>query len=246
MVELRKFILGHREECTDSGDLTRLQLEIAIEANDLKMLEFIKFYAPKALADSYDFLKTCQTPEIFKFIVNWVNAKDPKSLDYFLSSPNKEIVSICLEKGCNIETSFCREGKQESLTPLIIALLHRRDAIARMLIEAGANMDARYVNGSTAIHFAAENGSEELLSLLFSKGVNINQPNDDGVTPLMFACMGVQGKPLNPTTIQLLLVNGADPFKKDHALKSALFYAQRREDPVVIELLEKAMNISTT
>jgi ankyrin repeat protein len=42
--------------------------------------------------------------------------------------------------------------------------------------------------GNTALHNAAEEGYEEVATLLFKKGAHTNTGNDYGATPLMRAC----------------------------------------------------------
>lgn len=39
-------------------------------------------------------------------------------------------------------------------------------------------------DGNTALHFAAENGAEDIVRLLVDKGADLNAVNDEGDTPL--------------------------------------------------------------
>lgn len=71
-------------------------------------------------------------------------------------------------------------------SPLHIAARHGRDAIARMLIHNGANIDQRNKNGFAPLHTAAA-GSLALVTLLWVKGADMEARDRNGYTPLMRA-----------------------------------------------------------
>jgi uncharacterized protein len=56
-------------------------------------------------------------------------------------------------------------------------------SLARLLLEAGAEVDARYDGGSIALHVAAMTGDEELIRLLLRSGADRTVRNDDGDRP---------------------------------------------------------------
>ena len=79
-----------------------------------------------------------------------------------------------------------------------------------LLREAGANLEARtggHPQGSTVVHYAADSGSPEILSLLIEAGVNVNVANDGGYTPLHWAARGDFSRALE--SVELLLKAGA-------------------------------------
>jgi ankyrin repeat protein len=73
--------------------------------------------------------------------------------------------------------------------PLAVAAHNRRLGVVRLLVERGANINARGRGGRgvTALRYAAELGHEEVVALLLSKGAQANTREDDGKTPLMLA-----------------------------------------------------------
>ena len=83
-----------------------------------------------------------------------------------------------------------------------------RVACFKLLRDAGANLEARTAGnpqGSTVLHYAANGGCFEILSLLIEAGVNVNVTNTSGYTPLHWAALGDEYIEL----VELLLKAGA-------------------------------------
>ena len=77
------------------------------------------------------------------------------------------------------------------LTPLSIASLKGSDQTVRVLLEAGANKEARSSPcHRTAIHFAAEGGHLAVVQELLEFGAEHDTKSFIGTTPLYFACQG--------------------------------------------------------
>ena len=49
-----------------------------------------------------------------------------------------------------------------------------QDAIIRLLLDAGASVNAADLDGWTPLHFASENGQEETVNLLLDRGADID------------------------------------------------------------------------
>jgi len=71
--------------------------------------------------------------------------------------------------------------------PLHSAVSSRQLEIARLLIEHGAEVNARQQGGVTALHGTAAHGQIELAKLLLSHGADVNAKMDDGSTALDLA-----------------------------------------------------------
>ncbi|CDS92348.1 MAG TPA: ankyrin repeat domain-containing protein [Sphingobacterium sp.] len=71
---------------------------------------------------------------------------------------------------------------EESLYPLQIALLNKNNAISKLLIEAGADVNTIPSNGQTALHLAAQQGNIELIVLLLENGARIELKNMNNKT----------------------------------------------------------------
>ncbi|GEM65306.1 hypothetical protein SF1_32880 [Sphingobacterium faecium NBRC 15299] len=71
---------------------------------------------------------------------------------------------------------------EESLYPLQIALLNKNNAISKLIIEAGADVNSMPSNGQTALHLAAQQGNIELIVLLLENGARIELKNINNKT----------------------------------------------------------------
>jgi hypothetical protein len=59
--------------------------------------------------------------------------------------------------------------------------------ICRLLIDKGAQMEAKDSNGNTPLHFAAANGHLEIVRLLCDRGADIEAHDDDGCRSLHYS-----------------------------------------------------------
>jgi len=75
----------------------------------------------------------------------------------------------------------------EGATPLMAATVNRQPAIARLLLESGAQIDAQDGGGYSALMIAASKGRVEVLKVLLANGANVNLIDKDGMTALMWA-----------------------------------------------------------
>ncbi len=75
------------------------------------------------------------------------------------------------------------------------------------LVEAGVDLDGSFENGEeyTALHFAAWDGKDEILSFLIDEGAKVDLVGEDGFTPLLLAAAGGHQE-----CIEILVKNGAD------------------------------------
>ena len=79
-------------------------------------------------------------------------------------------------------------------------------AAVRALLDQHVDVNASQVDGTTALHWAAERDDLETAAMLVRAGANVKAANRYGVTPLSLACTNGSGP-----MIELLLKAGADP-----------------------------------
>ena len=67
-------------------------------------------------------------------------------------------------------------------TALIIAAQKGHEAVARLLLEKGASVDAADKDGNTALIWASMEGREAVVKLLIEKGASVDKANKKGKT----------------------------------------------------------------
>ncbi len=129
---------------------------------------------------------------------------------------NVEVVNYCLEKGLDLN-----EPNVYGKTPFMNAIeLNNVENIDLLINNAKPNFNLKDKEMNSILHFAAQNGNLALLEQGIKAGLNINDENTVGQTPLIKAIQFGQSEEM----IDILIKQGAD-FKKVNKLgNSALFY----------------------
>lgn len=129
-------------------------------------------------------------------------------------------------------------------TPLISASFpsHARKDVIDLLLDRGADINAKSSFGLTALHEAASQGNKEVVSRLIERGADVNAKDSIESTPLH--CAIGEGnsfsysailEPGRQDVVELLLRHGAEADPK------ALELAEYREMAKVIPLLKSSM-----
>jgi hypothetical protein len=105
-------------------------------------------------------------------------------------------------------------------------------AEVRKLIAAGSDVNASEPDGSSALLWAAHQGSPELVGVLLKAGANANAANNFGVTPLLEA-----SRYGDAATIKALLDGGADPAVAAREGETPLMAAARAGNAEAVGLL---------
>jgi hypothetical protein len=124
-------------------------------------------------------------------------------------------------------------------TALHWAAVRGHEAVVRLLLDKGADIETRDGNGWTALHWAAKWGHEAMVRLLLDKGTDIEARDGSGWTALYGAA--IQG---HEAVMRLLLEKGADIETRDGSGWTALYVAAiLGHEAVVRLLLEKGADI---
>jgi len=103
---------------------------------------------------------------------------------------------------------------------LIFAIENNLAEVAKILIKSGSDLDAKDVNGGSALHVAAGVGEGKIVRLLIDADVDFEAEDNDGRTPLMYAALGQESAHSSAgygfvETARILLAAGADPHVTD-------------------------------
>ncbi|WP_164503782.1 ankyrin repeat domain-containing protein [Rickettsiales endosymbiont of Stachyamoeba lipophora] len=104
-------------------------------------------------------------------------------------------------------------------TPLYYAIAVGYTEMTKVLLEQGADPNARDVNNDTSLHLAVQKGDIELTKALLERGADPNAKNNDEHTPLY--------RPANLEMLKVLLEQGADPNTKDTLKNTILHHTAR-------------------
>ncbi len=130
-----------------------------------------------------------------------------------------------------------------NFTPLhyCVSIDYRNDEIAKLLIQKGANVNARDEFGSTALLSAVYfDNNKEIIELLLNKGADVNAVNKWGNTPLTYASAYS-----NKEVIEFLIRKGADINTKNEKWETSLIIASEKNSYEVIRLLiEKGADLN--
>jgi len=97
---------------------------------------------------------------------------------------NAEIVQLLIEYGADVNNVDTM-----GMTPLLYAATHDNVEAAQMLIENGANLEARErYKGFTPLLYACHLLKPKIIPLLVEKGADLNAKDKKGKTPLGNAC----------------------------------------------------------
>ena len=126
-----------------------------------------------------------------------------------------------------------RTAEIDGTTALHWAAHHDHSAIAGLLLEAGAAVDATNRYGVTPLALASLNGSTPMIARLLEAGADPNLPNPEGETPLMTAA-----RTGNASAIDSLLSHGAEVDAVEAwRQQTALMWAAAQNQAAAVEAL---------
>ena len=127
-----------------------------------------------------------------RWILNQTNESDPLHYvsdcvgqEWLTNGTEGEIARLLLAHGAAVNGTGGRE------TPLIASVSLGAESVSRVLLEAGAQLEATSVFGARALHWAAWMGAASTVELLLARGAEIEtRCTEFGATPLFWAVHG--------------------------------------------------------
>ena len=127
------------------------------------------------------------------------------------------------------------EVGNDGRSALIIAVIAENRPMIEALLEHSASVFQTDRVGNTALHYAAEGGSDRIVALLIAGNAPIDETNGQGLTPLMMAARANR-----PGAAQALVDAGAHMNRLDYTGRSALMWAEENRSNAVLPILRAA------
>ena len=123
---------------------------------------------------------------------------------------------------------------RSAMTALHKAVIHDRPECVQELMEAKVDPNVIYM-GDTPLSIAARHNRERICKILLNyKEVNINHRNDQGGTPLHFACAAIVDTPI---CVDMLIKRGAKVNVQDHKKNTPAMVAAFFNKPKILQFL---------
>lgn len=169
-----------------------------------------------------------------------IYADSNSDLNSAIASNNVNEVSRLLANGADANAV-----NSQGVPPLYLAVTRNYAAIAKLLIDNGANINVKFnvvtMVGVTYLHIAANSKSIDVAKLLIMHGADVNSRTQDGETPLHWVSSVFNGI----STAELLIDNGANINTRNKNGATPLMAAVKgsRKDTVAL-LIEKGADIN--
>ncbi|XP_058809038.1 putative ankyrin repeat protein RF_0381 [Phymastichus coffea] len=166
-------------------------------------------------------------------------------LDYQDADKTVRLAKLILNRGVNIKI-LLNECTDSGETVLHHAVLSNNVKLIKLLLEYGANINAKNRDGKSPLYFAVECSNTKILNFLLENGARVNDKMNHGFTALHEAIIQ-----RSEDNIELLLSHGAEVNSKDIYGKTPLHLAARLNyldektmDKIVKLLLDKGADVN--
>jgi ankyrin repeat protein len=166
-----------------------------------------------------------------------VNNDDDSVLLMAVAINNNELVQRLLEAP-GVREQFLNQANNVGQTPLISAAKQGNGPLVKILIDAGADVNAKDNVGNNALTYAAGINDEKMVEMLLEAGADVNAKNNSENTALLYAAKGGKATEQELTKmVDNLLDKGADVDAKNNVGYTALLYAAMNGYANMVEML---------
>jgi hypothetical protein len=160
--------------------------------NTLKACELLLKYDIRPIAfDLYTAINRDRQNSAIQFLIRNGAAPNGEILLLTMEKRRFELARQFIEAGVDVNYQYpLSKGYADGMTPLLYAVKWGNFETVKLLIEKGANVNARDINGNTALSAARTNNHETVYNYLLEHGAselaNINQPlQNTGISSLL-------------------------------------------------------------
>jgi hypothetical protein len=144
-----------------------------------------------------------------------------------IAEPSQPLVSAAFKEDLQAARELLASGVDVNIrdedtdsTALMQAVGNGNREMVRLLLDAGADVNAKNGSDQTPLMMTGENTTAEIVWSLISAGAKVNRKDEQGHTPLIMAALGS-----NPAVIEALVEADAKVNAKDEEGRTALTYA---------------------
>ncbi len=184
--ELTRFLLEAGADPTAPGKGGMTPATIAAKAGNVECLKLL-FIEKRDLADKRD-------------------QQDHSPLYYAVTGNKLEVVEYLCQAGANVNTL----EEDETWTPLLAAIRKGNEAMLKLLLKHGADLDTTTSDGHTPLYVAITSGQLKMVEAICWRRRRLDYHWENGFTPLMTAVEAG-----NAQVVKTLLDCGANPNMPD-------------------------------
>ncbi|KAI1297149.1 Palmitoyltransferase ZDHHC17 [Halotydeus destructor] len=169
-----------------------------------------------------------------------VNERDPENvtlLHWASINNRKDIVKYFLAKGSEVNAV----GGDLQSTPLHWAVRQGHLAMTVLLMQNGADASLVDGEGCNSLHLASQFGHTAIVAYLAAKGNEIDAPDVNGMTALMWSCYRISTN--DPTRLLISMGAGLNKFDQRHRNTPLHWAVYSRNSNAVSHLLKSNVNI---
>lgn len=232
--EMVKYLIGEKKsDINQSDNKGNTPLSSAIQAGSLEISQYLLEKGAninQKLEDNKTllmFAAQANNPDLIQLLID--KGCDVNAFDDFGSTAlinacghgNFESVKALIKNSAKLNPGLCKRETctNSGHTPLHAASFWYPE-IVEYLLEKGADVNVKNLEGETPLHYAVGSDSTRIVAILCENGANVNLKNKQGVTPVVKAVQRQKSDALD-----IMLKYKADLSIADNDGKTALHYA---------------------
>ncbi len=172
-------------------------------------------------------------------ITDYIKDKSKAEKQFFkaVANNNKKALEALIGAGFNNVNIKLHNNS----SALLLATAQGHIELVELLLDKGADVNAKDKDGLTSLMVSISNGSIEIVQLLLARGADVNLIDDEGTTALIRAAQKGNSK-----IVQLLLDNNANVNAQNNKGTTALIAAAHQKKGIVKLLLGYKADVNTT